>query len=931
MKARHATPPCSLLRALAPVVVGMLLTIFVAGEIFLRHRSMSEHSSEVHSRVAQVERVSGRIAFLDEVLTMSARLHAATGAERWKQRYLALAPELELAIEAAKELEDSETAQRLEERTAEANRQLISLETRAMELVARGDLSQAAELLEDQRYERWKEAYAAGLQEYLATVRAEHEQHERELLAYEQGFAIKAAIGFGVILFIWGLAFREVLIRLRTQSDLRERELEALRITQAIECISDSIIITNQDGDIQYTNRAFTETTGISHADSLRMNTRDLSSGETPREVYTEMWQALDAGKQWSGVVKNVRLGKGDAPNSSYWCELTISPVLGPNGELSGFVAAQRDTTDQVLAREREAMQKRQTEVRADVASILQELSSPDQKVRRALEAMLRIEEFCPDLGAAIVASSERARLAGGRLDCIATSTFPGLGPKSPLTEGVEQAWKGNEALFIPANSTDPSTSMDGAEGGSYFVVPFRAGEDRGALIIGTQQEHGRRDWCIKIIAQLTTLFADALLNNELRQQLSDALREATEASEAKSSFLANMSHEIRTPMTSILGYSDLLLDAGLTDADHDGYVETIRSSASHLLSLINDVLDLSKVEAGKVEIEALETPVWNVALEVIDLMHDRAESKGLDLRLEATGLIPRSIVTDPTRLRQILVNIASNAIKFTESGNVTLNLRVGEGALSSNLYIEVSDTGIGMTRAQQDKLFQEFQQADASTTRRFGGTGLGLALSRKLARLLGGDLIVRSKEGEGSTFTLVLSPPNAADWELIDPKALAEKGDAVAAKKCASEELPALPYRLLLAEDTPVNRRLITRVLQLAGAEVETANDGLEAIAAVKEAARQAKPFDAVLMDMMMPNLDGLSATRQLRDAGFDLPIIALTADAMEGTRERCIAAGCDDYGTKPLDKPSLFAALECWIGAHRAAQLEKRQEGAA
>ena len=392
----------------------------------------------------------------------------------------------------------------------------------------------------------------------------------------------------------------------------------------------------------------------------------------------------------------------------------------------------------------------------------------------------------------------------------------------------------------------------------------------------------------------------------------------AESANRAKSAFLANMSHEIRTPMTAILGYAELLRDTADRPEQREA-VEVIRRNGDHLLGIINDILDLSKIEAGRMDIERMECFPCQIVSDVASLMRVRADSKGLALEVRYEGLVPETILSDPTRLRQILINLAGNAIKFTEAGRVRLAVRLLPLALDGQpaLEIEVRDTGLGISPEQIDRLFEPFVQADGSTTRRFGGTGLGLAICKRLAAILGGDVAVESRPGAGSAFKLRVATGPLAGVRLIDGASESVQPAATSAAAAAS---PTLRGRLLLAEDGPDNQRLISFVLRKAGAEVTVVENGAAAVEAAMAAAAAGMPFGVVLMDMQMPVMDGYEASRRLREQGYAGAIVALTANAMSGDRERCLEAGCDDYAAKPIDRKHLLATVAAHLPAIEA-----------
>jgi signal transduction histidine kinase/ActR/RegA family two-component response regulator len=393
---------------------------------------------------------------------------------------------------------------------------------------------------------------------------------------------------------------------------------------------------------------------------------------------------------------------------------------------------------------------------------------------------------------------------------------------------------------------------------------------------------------------------------------LASAKAAAERANRAKSEFLANMSHEVRTPLTAILGFSDLLFEQAELEPNRRESIDTIRRNGRHLLAVINDILDLSKIEAGRMDVEPLPCSPILIAREVIDLLRDRATQKGLSFELRIEGEIPALITTDPLRFRQIVLNLTGNALKFTAAGGVTLAL--AHDPTQGLLLVDVVDTGIGVTKEQERRLFMAFGQAESSTARLYGGTGLGLTISRKLAGLLGGSLALHATGPNGSTFRLTVATGSLAqDIEYVSQttaEAAIGLGTKAPALTAAATDLSGL--RILLAEDGPDNQRLISFVLHKAGATVEIAGDGQKAVDAVMEARTERRPFDLILMDIQLPNLDGFGATRLIRNAGVTTPILALTAHAMEGDRTACLAAGCNDYASKPIDRTALLQACQ-------------------
>ena len=440
-----------------------------------------------------------------------------------------------------------------------------------------------------------------------------------------------------------------------------------------------------------------------------------------------------------------------------------------------------------------------------------------------------------------------------------------------------------------------------------------------------------------------------------MMEDISAARSAAEAATRSKSEFLANMSHEIRTPMTAITGFASVVREELACCTQCPAYatcdvrtksrenIETICRNGEHLLQIINDILDISKIEAGRLDVEHIRCSPFSLLADVQSLMQVRARAKNLPLTVEYVSAIPETIQSDPTRLKQILVNTIGNSIKFTEVGSVRLVTSFVEAGDAQHhgdgrpgepqLQFDIVDTGLGMTEEQIAKLFRPFAQADTSITRKFGGTGLGLTISKRLAQMLGGDIsVAASVPGVGTRLRVTVSTGPLDGVRMItDPKS----ATVVAADRVHRTSIPTAASlrgaRVLLAEDGPDNQRLITHMLEKAGAKVTLVENGEFAVQAALAAPHDATednprpPFDVILMDMQMPVMDGYTATGQLRRRGYTGPIIALTAHAMSNDRQKCLDAGCNDYASKPINRERLVETIRAYLRNGDAAENDE------
>ncbi len=678
----------------------------------------------------------------------------------------------------------------------------------------------------------------------------------------------------------------------------RATALEALREAEerfrgAFDGALVGMCLTAPDGRLLQVNAALCTMPGRSAEELRRCTFRDVTHPEDRARDAEHVRRAI-AGElpSWSYEKRYVH-----ASGRIVLAVLTTRLVRGGDGAPLYFVTQMQDVTERRAAERRAAAQFAATQALAARGGVDDALRGVTEAVCEHLDWAAGVVWLCGTDGALALhgvfsadpalrdgLAARAARGAGGGIDELAAQVAASGRPA--WSAGL---WPDAGGLGLRAAFGVPITSGDEVLGVLQFHARQRRPRDRGLL---------------EAIRTIAGYVGQSLERERAQRALAGARDEALRASELKSRFLANTSHEIRTPMNGVLGMTELLLDSPLT-GEQRAQAETVRSSAQTLLRVIDDILDLSKIEAGKLELGLADVAPRDVVRDVCALLAPRAADAGLVLRAEVGDRVPAFVRSEGVRLRQVLTNLVGNALKFTERGEVVVWLgaeRVGDRTL---LRLAVRDTGIGIEPEALGRLFDAFSQVDPSTTRRAGGTGLGLAISRQLVEMLGGQVDVVSRPGEGSTFTVVLP---------VDVAAPAPERAARVPPR--ADRAAGAGRTVLVAEDNPVNRRVAELTLRRRGWEVVLVGDGQEAV----EQAR-ARAFDVILMDCQMPRLDGYAATRAIRAAEGDgrrTPIIAMTAHSMAGDRERCLASGMDDHLTKPFRPDELDAVLARGLASH-------------
>lgn len=696
----------------------------------------------------------------------------------------------------------------------------------------------------------------------------------------------------------------------KNKSEEKIRQL-SLSVEQSPACI----VITNVNGIIEYVNNTFTEITGFTKEEVIGKNPRFLKSGKTTPKTYENLWQTITKGEIWKGIFINKKKS-----GEIYYEEAKISPILNHNNELTHYVAIKEDISDRII-KEKELLEAKEKaeESESRITNLLVEMQIKNSEISALLDGAKKILEVSSFEKTAKILFESCKKLTGAKAGYVALLSESGhennvlflddggdectVDPNLPMPiRGLrEQAYLNKEAVYHNDfhNSEWVKFMPEGHVIMKNVLFAPLVIKNQAVGLIGLANKKGNfNDADARIVTAFGELASLALFNSRNIEELEEARDKAQESDQLKSSFLANMSHEVRTPMNGIMGFSQFLKDPKLTHENKLRYINIINESCQQLLRIIEDILEISKLETGQIEILNEKFDAEEI-LNIIYINHkETCENKGIDLEYKNHLSQKKILYSDKMKLTQILNNLMNNAIKFTHEGKIELGFKESDN--TSEFYVK--DTGIGIEKDITDKIFERFRQAEVSMSRTYGGTGLGLAIAKGYAELMNCEIHVDSKPGFGSTFSI----------KVPDQKVLKQKQESELLEEIYEPIISFNNASVLIAEDEEINYQYLKRVFNDVGIKnITRAYNGKEAVNIIKEN----KHINLIMMDLKMPIMNGFEATRKIKSTNPKIPIVAQTALAIPGDKQKALEAGCNDYISKPIDYDRLLALMEKYI----------------